>query len=51
MKRLILFVLILNVIQLKAQQTIPLYNGEIPNSVHYVMKEIKMENHCWCVKN
>ena len=44
MKRLILFVLILNVIQLKAQQTVPLYNGVIPNSVHYIKKEIKMEH-------
>jgi acetyl esterase/lipase len=35
--------LFLFTLQLSAQETIPLYPGAIPNSIPYLMKEIKME--------
>ncbi len=44
MQRFFLFILICMAFQLKAQQTIPLYPGPIPNSTDYAMKEIRMEN-------
>lgn len=44
MRSLITLMLAFAALHLNAQQIIPLYSGEIPNSVNYVMKEIKMEN-------
>ena len=44
MKKVFIVGLILSALGLNAQQTIPLYTGEIPNSVPNSMKEIKMEN-------
>ena len=44
MRSLITLMLAFAALQLNAQQTIPLYSGEIPNATNYVMKEIKMEN-------
>ena len=44
MNKVFFFGLILSALGLNAQQTIPLYKGEIPNSIPSSMKEIKMEN-------
>ncbi|MEI6138887.1 MAG: alpha/beta hydrolase [Mariniphaga sp.] len=44
MKKTFILGLILSALGLNAQQTIPLYKGEIPNSIPNSMKEIKMEN-------
>jgi acetyl esterase/lipase len=44
MLRLILFVLLLAAGRLNAQQTIPLYDGTVPNAIPYAMKEVRMEN-------
>ena len=44
MKKVLILGLVLSTLGLYAQQTIPLYKGEIPNSIPNSMKEIKMEN-------
>jgi acetyl esterase/lipase len=44
MKKVLIFCFILSALGLNAQQIIPLYNGDIPNSIPNSMKEIKMEN-------
>ena len=43
MKKLVLLALFFVVLQLTAQDVIPLYPGEIPNSTSYKMKEVRME--------
>ncbi len=44
MKKVLILGLVLSTLGLHAQQTIPLYKGEIPNSIPNSIKEIKMEN-------
>lgn len=44
MQRFFLLALIFTAVRLNAQQSIPLYEGPIPNSIPYAMQEIRMEN-------
>jgi acetyl esterase/lipase len=44
MKKLLIFTFLFASLILKAQQAIPLYNGDIPNSIPNRMKEIVMQN-------
>lgn len=44
MKKILIILILLISAQLQAQQIISLYQGKIPNSTDYAMKEIRLEN-------